>query len=132
MSGILEQIFAEKQKTNALLERNNELLEQLIANGGAPAGDADAPKTTTAKGKSTAKGKTTTAVKPNHTKDEVVAAVVAVKDAFGAPAAKAITAKFGLAKIADAKEEHFDPIFDLCQEKLAEAEGGEEEEDEGV
>ena len=126
MSGILELIYAEQQKTNSLLE-------QLIANGGdAPAGDADASKTTTTKGKSTAKGKTTTAVKPNHTKDEVVAAVVAVKDAFGAPAAKAITAKFGLAKIADAKEEHFDPIFDLCQEKLAEAESGEEEEDEGV
>ena len=96
MSGILELIYAEQQKTNSLLE-------QLIANGGAePAGDADASKTTTTKGKSTAKGKTTTAVKPNHTKDEVVAAVVAVKDAFGAPAAKAITAKFGLAKIADA------------------------------
>lgn len=127
MSGILELIYAEQQKTNSLLE-------QLIANGGAaPAGDADASKTTTAKGKTTtAKGKAAAAVKPNHTKDEVVAAVVAVKDAFGAPAAKAITAKFGLAKIADAKEEHFDPIFDLCQEKLAEAEGGEEEEDEGV
>lgn len=126
MSGILEQLFAEQQKTNSLLE-------QLIANGvSAPAGDAE--ETTTgkttggAKGKGTStKGKgTSTATKPKHTKDEVVAAVVAVKDRFGAPEAKKITAQFGLAKIAEAKEEHFDAIFDLCEAKLAEA-----EEDEG-
>lgn len=126
MSGILELIYAEQQKTNALLE-------QLLANGGttsAAAGeDAGAGKTTT-KGKTT-KGKTTAAAdKPKHTKDEVVAAVVAVKDAFGAPAAKAITAKFGLAKVADAKEEHFDDLFAACEAKLAEQEdGGNDEED---
>ena len=115
MSGILEQLFAEQQKTNSLLE-------QLIANGvSAPAGDSE--ETTT--GKTTAKGKTTTATKPKHTKDEVVALVVAVKDKFGAPEAKKITAQFGLAKIAEAKEEHFDAIYDLCEAKLA------EEEDEG-
>lgn len=125
MSGILEQLFAEQQKTNSLLE-------QLIANGvSAPAGDAE--ETTTgkttggAKGKGTStKGKgTSTATKPKHTKDEVVALVVAVKDKFGAPEAKKITAQFGLAKIAEAKEEHFDAIYDLCEARLA------EEEDEG-
>lgn len=129
MSGILELIYAEQQKTNSLLE-------QLLANGGttsAAAGeDAGAGKTTTTKGKTT-KGKTTAAAdKPKHTKDEVVAAVVAVKDAFGAPAAKAITAKFGLAKVADAKEEHFDDLFAACEAKLAEKEdedGNEEEDD---
>ena len=120
MSGILEQIFAEQQKTNSLLE-------QLLANGCTGSSDnADAGKST-GKGKSTVKGKSTPA-KPNHTKDEVVAAVVAVKDAFGAPAAKAITAKYGYAKIAEAKEEHFDAIFDECQEKLAE-QGGDDEGD---
>lgn len=128
MSGIFEQLLAEQQKTNSLLE-------QLLANGGtasAAAGeDAGAGKTTT-KGKTT-KGKTTAAAdKPKHTKDEVVAAVVAVKDAFGAPAAKAITAKFGLAKVADAKEEHFDDLFAACEAKLAEKEdedGNDEEDD---
>ena len=123
MSGIFEQLLAEQQKTNSLLE-------QLLANGGASSAaageDAGAGKTT-AKGKTTANGKSTAAAdKPKHTKDEVVAAVVAVKDRFGAPEAKKITAKFGLAKIAEAKEEHFDAIFDLCEAKLAEP-----EEDEG-
>ena len=134
MSGIFEQLLAEQQKTNSLLE-------QLLANGGASSAaageDAGAGKTTTAtataKGKTTAKGKSTAAAdKPKHTKDEVVAAVVAVKDRFGAPEAKKITAKFGLAKIAEAKEEHFDAIFDLCEAKLAEPEedeGNSEEDD---
>lgn len=129
MSGIFEQLLAEQQKTNSLLE-------QLLANGGAPSAavgeDAGAGKTT-AKGKTTPKGKSTaSADKPKHTKDEVVAAVVAVKDRFGAPEAKKITAKFGLAKIAEAKEEHFDAIFDLCEAKLAEPEedeGNSEEDD---
>lgn len=119
MSGIFEQLLAEQQKTNSLLE-------QLLANGGASSAaageDAGAGKTT-AKGKTAAKGKSTAAAdKPKHTKDEVVAAVVAVKDRFGAPEAKKITAKFGYAKIAEAKEEHFDAIFDLCEAKLAEQE----------
>lgn len=123
MSGILELIYAEQQKTNSLLE-------QLLANGGvssAAAGeDAGAGKTTTTKGKTT-KGKTTAAAdKPKHTKDEVVAAVVAVKDRFGAPEAKKISAKFGYAKIAEAKEEHFDAIYDLCEAKLAEPDEEEE------
>lgn len=123
MSGIFEQLLAEQQKTNSLLE-------QLLANGGASSAaageDAGAGKTTTAtKGKATKGKATSTADKPKHTKDEVVALVVAVKDKFGAPEAKKITAQFGLAKIAEAKEEHFDAIYDLCEAKLA------EEEDEG-
>lgn len=130
MSGILELIYAEQQKTNSLLE-------QLLANGGttsAAAGEDAGAGKSTAKGKgSSTKGKaTSTADKPKHTKDEVVAAVVAVKDRFGAPEAKKITAKFGLAKIAEAKEEHFDAIFDLCEAKLAEPEedeGNSEEDD---
>lgn len=129
MSGIFEQLLAEQQKTNSLLE-------QLLANGGASSAaageDAGAGKTTTAKGKATKGKATSTADKPKHTKDEVVAAVVAVKDRFGAPEAKKITAQFGLAKIAEAKEEHFDAIFDLCEAKLAEAEedeGNSEEDD---
>lgn len=129
MSGIFEQLLAEQQKTNSLLE-------QLLANGGASAAaageDAGAGKTTATKAKAT-KGKTTAAAdKPKHTKDEVVAAVIAVKDRFGAPEAKKISAKFGYAKIAEAKEEHFDAIFDLCEAKLAEPEedeGNSEEDD---
>lgn len=126
MPGILEQLLAEQQKTNTLLE-------QLVANGVAtptPTADAGA-KGTGAKGTG-AKGaaaKAAAANKPKHTKDEVVAAVVSVKDAFGAPAAKAITGEFGYARVADAKEEHFDAIFDACQAKLAEQDGNGEEED---
>lgn len=126
MSGILEQILEAQVKTNTLLE-------SLLANGvAAPAGEtagADTGKTTSTTGKkTTTKAKTTEKPKPTHTKDEVVAAVVAVKDAFGAPAAKAITAEFGLAKIAEAKEDQFDAIFDACQAKLEEsnAEGEDE------
>lgn len=123
MSGIFEQLLAEQQKTNSLLE-------QLLANGGvssAAAGeDAGAGKTTTTKGKATKGKATSTADKPKHTKDEVVALVVAVKDRFGAPEAKKITAKFGYAKIAEAKEEHFDAIYDLCEAKLAEPDEEEE------
>lgn len=131
MSGIYEQMLAEKQKTNALLEQLVALMG--AAQSGAAGEDAGAAKTS-AKGKATStKGKTTAAAdKPKHTKDEVVAAVVAVKDRFGAPEAKKITAKFGLAKIAEAKEEHFDAIFDLCEAKLAEPEedeGNSEEDD---
>lgn len=130
MSGIYEQMLAEKQKTNALLEQLVALMG--AAQSGAAGEDAGAAKTTS-KGKTTAKGKSTAAAdKPKHTKDEVVAAVVAVKDRFGAPEAKKITAKFGLAKIAEAKEEHFDAIFDLCEAKLAEPEedeGNSEEDD---
>lgn len=129
MSGIYEQMLAEKQKTNALLE-------QLVAlMGAAPDGEETATgktATTTTKGKATRGKATSTADKPKHTKDEVVAAVVAVKDRFGAPEAKKITAKFGYAKIAEAKEEHFDAIFDLCEAKLAEPEedeGNSEEDD---
>lgn len=127
MSGIFEQLLAEQQKTNSLLET-------LIANGGgaAPAGDAaDAGKgkTTGARGGKGTKTNTTEKAKPNHTKDEVVAAVVAVKDAFGAPAAKAITAQFGLAKIAEAKEDQFDAIFDACQEKLEEQKAASEDDE---
>lgn len=119
MSGILEQILEAQVKTNTLLE-------SLLANGvSAPAGEtagADTGKTTSTTGKkTTTKAKTTEKPKPTHTKDEVVAAVVAVKDAFGAPAAKAITAEFGLAKIAEAKEDQFDAIFDACQAKLEES-----------
>lgn len=130
MSGIYEQMLAEKQKTNALLE-------QLVALMGAAQAGASEETTTGktaggAKGKATKGKATSTADKPKHTKDEVVAAVVAVKDRFGAPEAKKITAQFGLAKIAEAKEEHFDAIFDLCEAKLAEAEddeGNSEEDD---
>ncbi|EDA1401268.1 hypothetical protein A4N32_15100, partial [Salmonella enterica subsp. enterica serovar Sandiego] len=90
-------------------------------------------KTTTTKKGGTSKSTKTTetkAAKPKHTKDEVVAAVVAVKDAFGAPEAKKITAHFGLAKVAEAKEEHFDEIVEMCEAKLAEKdEGGNGEED---
>ncbi|EJO6880553.1 hypothetical protein NRU31_004040 [Salmonella enterica] len=129
MSGIFEQLLAEQQKTNTLLEGVLAALKGGAVNTSADAGSETTEKTTTTtKGGA---GKTETkAVKPKHTKDEVVAAVVAVKDAFGAPEAKKITAHFGLAKVAEAKEEHFDEIVEMCEAKLAEKdEGGNGEED---
>lgn len=132
MSGIFEQLLAEQQKTNTLLEGVLAALKGGAVNTSADAGSETTEKTTTKGGaKCGAKSKTETkAVKPKHTKDEVVAAVVAVKDAFGAPEAKKITAHFGLAKVAEAKEEHFDEIVEMCEAKLAEKdEGGNGEED---
>ncbi|QQO86888.1 hypothetical protein JIPKCDKL_00005 [Salmonella phage vB_SenS_BPS2] len=132
MSGIFEQLLAEQQKTNTLLEGVLAALKGGAVNTSADAGSETTEKTTTkGSAKGGAKSKTETkAVKPKHTKDEVVAAVVAVKDAFGAPEAKKITAHFGLAKVAEAKEEHFDEIVEMCEAKLAEKdEGGNGEED---
>ncbi|EDW7725098.1 hypothetical protein ABL052_004515 [Salmonella enterica] len=133
MSGIFEQLLAEQQKTNTLLEGVLAALKGGAVNTSADAGSETTEKTTTTKGgaKGGSKAKTETkAAKPKHTKDEVVAAVVAVKDAFGAPEAKKITAHFGLAKVAEAKEEHFDEIVEMCEAKLAEKdEGGNGEED---
>ncbi|EIS2770250.1 hypothetical protein LZG87_003868 [Salmonella enterica subsp. enterica serovar Typhimurium] len=132
MSGIFEQLLAEQQKTNTLLEGVLAALKGGAVNTSADAGSETTEKTATKGGaKGGAKSKTETkAVKPKHTKDEVVAAVVAVKDAFGAPEAKKITAHFGLAKVAEAKEEHFDEIVEMCEAKLAEKdEGGNGEED---
>ncbi|EEJ6456921.1 hypothetical protein HL65_004501 [Salmonella enterica] len=133
MSGIFEQLLAEQQKTNTLLEGVLEALKGGAVNTSADAGGETTEKTTTTKKGGTSKSTKTTetkAAKPKHTKDEVVAAVVAVKDAFGAPEAKKITAHFGLAKVAEAKEEHFDEIVEMCEAKLAEKdEGGNGEED---
>ncbi|EFQ9566011.1 hypothetical protein JZY11_004202 [Salmonella enterica] len=133
MSGIFEQLLAEQQKTNTLLEGVLAALKGGAVNTSADAGGETTEKTTTTKKGGTSKTTKTTetkAAKPKHTKDEVVAAVVAVKDAFGAPEAKKITAHFGLAKVAEAKEEHFDEIVEMCEAKLAEKdEGGNGEED---
>ncbi|EEI2164231.1 hypothetical protein GYD87_004447 [Salmonella enterica] len=133
MSGIFEQLLAEQQKTNTLLEGVLAALKGGAVNTSADAGGETTEKTTTTKKGGTSKSTKTTetkAAKPKHTKDEVVAAVVAVKDAFGVPEAKKITAHFGLAKVAEAKEEHFDEIVEMCEAKLAEKdEGGNGEED---
>ncbi|EIC0519997.1 hypothetical protein K9258_004022 [Salmonella enterica subsp. enterica serovar Chester] len=131
MSGIFEQLLAEQQKTNTLLEGVLAALKGGAVNTSADAGSETTEKTTTTKGGAKGGAKADAkAAKPKHTKDEVVAAVVAVKDAFGAPEAKKITAHFGLAKVAEAKEEHFDEIVEMCEAKLAEKdEGGNGEED---
>lgn len=121
--GILETIAANQTRIITLLEGL-----QLNAPASSDAGETTTTTTKTTAKKNT-KAKAEDKVKPTHTKDEVVAAVVAVKDAFGAPAAKAITGQFGLAKIAEAKEDQFDAIFDACQEKLAEADNDEGEEE---
>lgn len=126
--GIFEQLLAAQEKTNTLLEA-------LIAGGVVADGTKGDDVKTGAKdtGKKTTGGKTKkddAPAKPKHTKDEVVAAVVAVKNAFGAPVAKEITASFGLTKVAEAKEDQFDAIFDACEAKLQEAEDAGSNDDE--
>ena len=130
--GILEQILEEQQKTNSFLEKLVAGKSVTVSDNSASddvdtSAQDDSPKKTTRT--RTTKKQDDAPSKPKHTKDEVVAAVISVKDAFGAPAAKAITAQFGYEKIAQAKEEHFDAIFNACQEKLAEQEEASEDDD---
>lgn len=125
MSGLFEQMLAAQLKTN-------ELLAAILANGGTVASaTTETTETTTASKPTKSKAKKDESpAKPKHTKDEVVAAVVAVKDAFGAPEAKKITAHFDLKKVAEAKEEQFDAIVEMCNAKLAEK--GEEDGDDEI
>ncbi|WP_458321543.1 hypothetical protein [Providencia sp. CRPN22473] len=125
MSGIFEQLLAAQTKTN-------ELLEAILANGGSVSAGAKSETKEATSGKSTKSKKEDAPAKPKHTKDEVVAAVVAVKDAFGAPEAKKITAHFKLKKVAEAKEDQFDAIVEMCNAKLAEKENDEGDDDDDI
>ncbi|WPK30470.1 hypothetical protein SLP22_0005 [Salmonella phage BAU.Micro_SLP-22] len=99
----------------AALEANTAALN---AKGGSAA-DAGAEKTTGGK-KTTTGGKKTTTEKvgPKHTKAEATAAVVALKDAAGAPAARELLASFGIDKVANIPEDKFDEVFDGATKAL--------------
>lgn len=129
MDELIKQHFANQAKIIALLEviaagkNASTKLEAL----------ADEASTETGKGGKGKGGKSKDAkadapAKPKHTKDEVVAAIMSVKDAFGAPACKEITGKYGYKKIIEAQEEHFDAIVADCQALLDSKQEEEEEE----
>lgn len=130
MSGIFEALLTEQQTTN-------ELLRQLIANGvslpNSDEGDSEEKSTTTKK--SAAKKDTkkdAEKAKPKSTKDEVVAAVVAVKNALGVAEAKKVNKKFGLEKVGQAKEDQFDAIVAHCEELLSNAQTDDSDEEDDI
>lgn len=90
------------------------LTAQLKAGGSAPA-PAAAPAP--AKEKSTkVKEGAAAAAKPKHSREEMVAAVVKVKDDFGKPEAEALIKKYSpdTGKIADVKDESIDALYDAA------------------
>lgn len=116
-----------------------DLIEALNANTAALAGGS--PTTTSiattvekpaSKGKSTkGKAEAEADAKPEHTQEEVTAALVKIKDDFGIGSAREILKKWRYEKMGDIKPEHFDAIFAEA-EKLhagltAEADAGEDD-----
>lgn len=101
----------------AALEANTAALN---ANGGSAAAgtDAGAEKTTSTKKTSSTKKTTPEKTGPKHTKAEATAAVVALKDAAGAPAARELLASFGIDKVANIPEDKFDEVFDGANKAL--------------
>lgn len=111
----------------AALEANTAALN---ANGGSAAADTGAEKTTSTKKTSSTKKTTPEKTGPKHTKAEATAAVVALKDAAGAPAARELLASFGIDKVANIPEDKFDEVFDGATKALeAFKEGNDEGED---
>lgn len=127
MDELIQKHFANQAKIISLLE--------VIAAGQGLAASGEATETTkkdtkgsASKGGKSKETKADAPAKPKHTKDEVVAAIMSVKDAFGAPACKEITGKYGYKKIIEAQEEHFDAIVADCQALLDSKQDEEEEE----
>ena len=107
----------------AALEANTAALN---ANGGSAATGTDAGAEKTTSTKKTTPEKTG----PKHTKAEATAAVVALKDAAGAPAARELLASFGIDRVANIPEDKFDEVFDGANKALeAFKEGSDEGED---
>lgn len=88
------------------------LTAQLKAGGSAPAPAAAPAREKSAKGKE----EKPTAAKPKHSREEMVAAVVKVKDDFGKPEAEALIKKYSpdTGKIADVKDESIDALYDAA------------------
>lgn len=106
-----------------LIEAVNKNTEALLAGGSAPAA-APAATATNTKAKSAAKAKPA-AKGSEHTKDEAMAALNEVKEAFDVNAARAILKQFGYAKMAEMEEKDYDGIYDAAKAKMEEAGGGE-------
>ena len=123
MSITVEQYFTQSLANQA---RIIELLS-----GGATVADAGKSTSTgkgTAAGKGAAAGKGKAAAKIS--KSQAADAVNKVKDTIGVDAAKALMKEFGVAKLATMEDEQIEPIYNAAMQALADAENGEEEEEE--
>lgn len=76
---------------------------------------ADKPARTT-----TTKSKPETASKPTHSRDEVNAALIKLKDDCGKEHAQGLIKQFGYTKMAEIAEKDFDAMFDAAEAKHAE------------
>lgn len=122
MDELIKQHFANQAKIISLLE--------VIAAGDAETSKEDKPaKGKTTKAKEDKPVKEDKPAKPTHTKDEVFAAVMSVRDALGIAKTKEIAAMYNYEKVKDAKPENYDAIVATCNEMLAAAGESEEEED---
>jgi hypothetical protein len=118
-NGIFEQILASNLALIAAVEANTAALS-----GGAAKGATTSTKTTTTKNTKTEKAG------PKFTKEQTVAAVVALKDAAGAPAARELLAKHGVDKVANVKPEQHDAVYEdavAALEAFNESQAGGEE-----
>lgn len=99
----------------AALDRNT---AALLASGGSAPAAAPAAESTK-KGKKTEAAETKSG--PKHDQAEVNAALIALKDTFGAEHAKAIIKDVGgVDKMSDIKEDKYDAVFDAAKAKHAE------------
>lgn len=90
-----------------------------VSGGVATTSDKAETTTTAAKGKGK-KADTTEAAKPEHSQEEVTAALVKIKDDFGIEHARAVMKKHKYDKMGDIKPEHFDAIFNEAEKLHAE------------
>lgn len=117
MSGSIETLNANVLLLIAAVEANTAALS-----GGAPA------KTTTAKTTTNTKtAKTTEKPKSKFTKQEVCDVIASVKTTLGVPAAKALLADHGFAKLADITEDKFDALHEAGTALLGEPEENNDE-----
>lgn len=101
-----------------LLEAIKENTAALKAAGGSAATSTAGKAATTTK--AAADKKADKAAAPKHTAEEVKAAAVSIKDAFGQPAAKELIKSAGKAEELKAiKPENYDAFVEACEAKLA-------------
>lgn len=121
------------------VDRNTEALNALAASGGKPA----AAETTSSSGKTgkaakvgkTEAAETAAATGPKHTKEEVDAALIKIKDDFDLSHAKAIIKEVAkVDKMGDIPADKYDAVYDAAVAKHAElsAAGGEAAEEGGL
>lgn len=128
-NGVFELLISTMQAHTVALEANT---AAILANGGSAT-----PAPTSTKGTGGAKGGKNTKPeekKPTHTKEETTAAVIALKDAAGAPAARDLLAAHGIDKVANVPAEKFDVVYDAAVAALEEfnASKGEETNDDDI